>query len=237
RRSSIPILALHPLLELDRARSRLLSDRGRHGQITPRGSMRETDHRQSARLREPVLYGFARSTSFRGPAIGRPAYYHGADARPGQAGRSRAPSVAEAREPGPEHQERDRERADRADQHGAGGDVLGALHERMDLRRCDVAERLEGGVERLGRPDGDDRQYHREPFAPADAEGEAQADGGRAADCVDPGFVLGREHDPDPTQCISDARDARSGGEVLPPPRPQPRAPGRLALKTSWRPL
>ena len=108
-----------------------------------------------------------------------------------------------------------------ADQHGARRHVLRALDERMELRRRDVAQRLERGVERFRRPHRDDRQHHRDPFDAVDAQREARSDGGQRRRGVDPRVVLRRERDPDAAQGVSEAADPRADAESLQPGAPR----------------
>lgn len=65
---------------------------------------------------------------------------------------------------GAEDKKSDNSRSEGGDQHATGGDILGLLDEGVEFRRCNIRKEFEGGIQRLGGPDGHDRQYDPAPF-------------------------------------------------------------------------
>ena len=82
-----------------------------------------------------------------------------------------------------------RDRGDRGDQHGAGGDVLRELRVRVEERRRDVDHALDRRVQHLRDEDERDREHERdqlEPRTPTRDRGGEDEDGGEEVDAEVP---------------------------------------------------
>src|SRR5262245_15845898 len=99
----------------------------------------------------------------------------------------------------------DERRADCADQHGAGRDVLDAANALVRSGRNQVADLLDRGVERFRRPDPDQGGDDPSPIRDLDPQRQAGADHGTRCRQVKPGVVLAAQQEPQPPPRVLEA--------------------------------
>jgi hypothetical protein len=97
------------------------------------------------------------------------------------------------------------------DQDAAGRHVFGVSYEGVKLRRRDVGKEFEGGVEGLGCPDGHDGEDDPTPFGGGQHTQASDDEDATGGDGVQPGIVLGSEHEAHAACGAAEALDA--GGE------------------------
>ena len=84
-----------------------------------------------------------------------------------------------------------------ANQYGPGRYVLGLRYRDMEFRRDNIAQIFECSIRRLGSPDENDRNREPPPISGADPQPEASQTYDHRPQQMNPGIVLGPQHEVD----------------------------------------
>ncbi len=113
---------------------------------------------------------------------------------------------------GHKHDQPDNRRPDRRDQHRTGRHILAVFDQGMKFRRSKIAQQFHGRIQRLGRPNADDRQDQSAPLNRGNMKNKSHRNDHRRDEQMNPRIMLRNKNQPDSGDGVG--KTFESGGNV-----------------------